>query len=695
MIFEMLRKNIFAVCLALLAIGLFLLECFSFHFNFFTGTDALIIAALVILPGLLIVPEIRFRWNLELSLFEVFSVSSAIGFGIIPFVLAGLHRFDINPRNTTIVIMIIAIFQGLLWNPKMRHRYFDGWSHIWKTVLGFTIGALVFFAAYNLTQFHYGPDGSIITHGLFGVDIPFLAGEIHGIRDFGTLRDLHQSAQAWHYHDWTYQLLALLPKERTLPDLAFAAPLVGYVLLAVSIFALAFRISGSKYTAYISVGVWFLVSGISGVELGSYALSPSFVFGSMILVNLLLVFDLRMKAREKKPQWVFSGIFFILLFELSQTKLSSYLAIVVAVGLIGLMGLIVSPSKRKTIMQLLGAAAVSFAIVLWQNAGANPLMPSGDFVIGAPLLGYANHIAALLHIPLSSINPVSHGLRWQSVFIVPFFIFHFLRFALVDPKLLSALIALIIFRNKLWKDSHELMWILFLLLPIGFLLPVLYSPAWYPLALSFYAPLVSAQASFFIVTIALGIFAKDQKAVRKERTALGIIGLIFLIGIALNVRDIIAADGSKASIVQAPLIHALNYLEDHSTENAIIATHRFDLDSLHDESYYWYSALSGRSVISEGAKYGSLLAAVADTNSEKGLHPVPAAEHVLADRRAMLDSIFGSRNSQSIESALAATKASYILETPTDRTNLPYPSLIADSLFSDGGYTVWKVRNSP
>ena len=121
----------------------------------------------------------------------------------------------------------------------------------------FAIGILLLFAAYNFQQFHYGADGSIITRGLFGVDIPFLSGEVHGIRDFGNLRDLHQMGQPWHYHDWTYQLLALLPRERTLAELAFAAPLVGYTMLALSVFTLALRLTSNKFVAFSAVGAWF------------------------------------------------------------------------------------------------------------------------------------------------------------------------------------------------------------------------------------------------------------------------------------------------------------------------------------------------------------------------------------------------------------------------------------------------------
>ena len=64
-------------------------------------------------------------------------------------------------------------------------------------------------------------------------------------------------------------------------------------MLALSIFTLAFRLTRSKYIAYIAVGAWFLVSSLEGGELNSYTLSPSFVFGSMIFLNALIVLDLR------------------------------------------------------------------------------------------------------------------------------------------------------------------------------------------------------------------------------------------------------------------------------------------------------------------------------------------------------------------------------------------------------------------
>jgi hypothetical protein len=653
------------IFLGLAATGIFLAECALFHFPFGTGLDVLLLVWLTFVIGAIVVLSLQHSFSLELGAHEILSLGCAMGFGVFPMLLGIRHVFGFDhlesPYPAIIDGVITALLVFLLVKikriPKEEYKkLFYAINNVWI----FAIGALLLFAAYNLQQFHYGADGSIVTHGLFGVDIPFLAGEVHGIRDFGTLRDLHQMGQPWQYHDWTYQLLALLPRDRTLGDLAFVAPLVGYTMLALSIFTLSLRLTSNKYISYVAVALWFFVSGLESGELSSCALSPSFVFGSMIFLNALLVLDLRLKAKERNKQWIFSAILLFLLIELSQTKLSSYLMIM---GAMGLLGLIKFSKERKIGILLLLLSFLSFAVVLWQATKPNPLMPGGDFLIGAPLLGYANHVAAMLHIPVSEINPVSHGsaFHWQSFIIIPFFIVHFLRFALIDPKILSAIIVISILRKSLWKESRELVWLLLLLIPLGFLLPILYSPAWYPLALSFYAPLVSVQASLLLTVVGFGVLLQNKNT-RLANVGMGLIGLMCLIGVGLQGRAIMRMDVSKPSVVSASLVQTMDYLQSHTHDSDIIATHRFDLDTLGDESYYWYSALSGREVISEGAKYGSLLGAVADTDSEKGLHPVLRAASLLRIRRKFLDTIFSSRDSEHVNTSLEALGISYVLK---------------------------------
>ncbi|HEY3875475.1 MAG TPA: hypothetical protein VGM92_08350, partial [Candidatus Kapabacteria bacterium] len=273
------RKASFAnIVLGLSTLAIFFAECSLFHFPFAVGFDALLLVLMIVMPGIMLLCSFS---QLDWSAVEKFSLSIALGFGIYPALLSFLHSAGLPVGGTVWGTLAFISFCGFLY-PKTQSRYFPEWWRMWKLVLIFAVGSLLLLAAYNLQQFHYGSDGSIVTHGLFGVDIPFLAGEIHGIRNFGELRDLHQSALAWHYHDWTYQLLSLLAPNRTLPDLAFAVPLAGYALLAFSVYTLVLRLTKSSYLSFGSVLLWFLVSGIDGGELGSYALSPSFVFGSIL-----------------------------------------------------------------------------------------------------------------------------------------------------------------------------------------------------------------------------------------------------------------------------------------------------------------------------------------------------------------------------------------------------------------------------
>ncbi len=679
--------------LALGIAGLFLGECLLFHFPLGVGADALWLMGLTLLPGIIVVLLFRHGFGLELKVPEILSLGGAIGFGLPPFILGILHDVGITNGLTIYYFFRIAIaliLFLLIVLPKL-HFGLEGKVRTINYFLLFAIGALFLFAASNLQGFQFQADGSILTRGLFGTDLPFLAGEIHGLRNFGTLQDLHQMAEPWHYHDWTYQLLALFPSSRTLPDLALAAPLVGYTLLSFSLFTLVLTLTKRSYVAIISVPMWFLAGGLGNGELLSYALSPSFVFGSMILLNVLLTLDLRTKEIDPRRQWVYIGILLCLLLELSQTKLSSA---VVGIGALGLIAVLLVKKERMLSLQLLMITIVVLLLIFFQN-GANPLMPGNDFLIGAPLLGYANHLAAVLHLPVSTLNPVSHGLalRWQTLLIIPFFVFHLVRFVTQDPKLLCAAIVLGLFRKELWNGYGIVTRMLVLSLPIGFLLPVLYSPAWYPLALSFYAPLVSTQSALLLSALAFGMLASHPEG-RRTKAIMGLVAAIYLAAVAFGFRSIMDENSSKPRVISSSLVHTMEFLQRHTNEHDRIATHRWDLDSAGDESFYWYSALSGRTIVSEGAKYGSLLAAVADTNAEKGLHPVEAAKRVLAVRRILLDTVYESHYVGSVLRALHSLNASYVLETADQRLSVD-PTSLGRLTYSEPGIWVWSVAPGP
>ena len=700
------RLLIISLLLPAIAAGLFLIECAIFHFPASTGLDVLWLAGLTILPGTLIVLILDQYFALSLTAGEILSLGSAIGFGIPSFVLMIIHAVGL-PHGTAVFYAIrfsfTAIGLGLILTRKIKlgiGAQIHALNYLWVALLC----VLIWLVAYNLQNFHFGPDGSIITHGLFGVDIPFLAGEIHGIQDYGTLRDLHQMALSWHYHDATYQLLALLSRDRTLEDLAFAAPLVGYTLLAFAIFTLLGRFTKRTALAIVGTSAWFLVSSFTGTEQGSYALSPSFVFGSLIFVNVLLALDKWSKEISTRPKMVWSLILLYLFIELSQTKLSTFLALAIACILLGIFIITTSPCPllgkgggKSKALTLIGISMVSLAIVMLQTLGKNPLMPGSDFLIGAPLMGYANHLSAILHIPVSALNPVSHGinLHVQSLLIIPYFIFHFARFTILDPRILGSILLLVFFRKPLKNQnsiSKEVLYLLLLLIPLGFFLPVLYSPAWYPLALSFYAPLVSIQAAFLVTVVGANI-------IDSNKTLVFILAPLFSVGLIQNIHFIINEDLSHADMVSPSFRFAMNVLSQQQPDTAIVASYRFNFgigDTSRDESYYWYSALSGHPVLSEGAKYGSLLAAVADSDREKGLHPIATAESTLYARRAWLDTIYLSRDSGHIREALRIAGIRFAIEDRGIGQHFAIdPRAFGKNIFSNSSCTIWKILSEP
>lgn len=559
---------------------------------------------------------------------------------------------------------------------------------------------LIFFGLYNLQQFHFTPDGGILTRGLFGVDIPWLAGEVHGIRLFGTLRDLHQFATPWQYHDATYRLLALFPRERTLSDLAFAAPLVGYTLLGCSVLALAKRLTQSNIAAWTTVAAWFLVAGFVGLDQSSYALSPSFVFGSLVFVWILLLLDVRTDDMNGARRVAFDLLIAALLLLLAETKLTTFVVLAVGLGVLSIIALV---GKRwRWAVEMVAILAVPVVLIALQSK-PNPYMPTDDFLVGAPLMGYGNHLANLLHMPAEALDPVSHGfsLTWRSLLIPPFFVFHFVRFAIGDPRILAALIALIFASGSIKRDVHRLCVVL---IPIGFLMPVLYSPAWYPLALSFYAPLVSTQAAV-LITVPLAFAMLRGIGQARRLIPVAAIGIMLLVGFLANGWSIVKQDRGPQNIVGADFIRAMESIAKKN-DSAVVVTRRFDYEKPGDESYFWYAALSAHPVLSEGAKYGAFLAAVADTDAAKGLHRVKEAAGQLETlRRCIIGMIYDgdpcergvapARFTPGFEDLIYDLDLKYVVVDHTIGDRGDGPAFKAmDTLVSNEACTVLKIPDS-
>ena len=707
-------KSKLTLLLGTLAIAIFLTECWVFHFSFAVGLDALSLAALILLPGVLAVLLLKQFAGLAVNGHEVLSLGAPVGFGIMLLLLNLLGTAVIGCGNIILIgIPVSSVMLFLLLNS--RFALLDGLTFRMelRDSLILLNSVLLFFAAFNLQQFHYRADGAILTRGLFGVDIPFLAGQVHGIRDFGALRDLNQNALSWHYHDAIYRLLALLPRGHTVDDIILAAPLVGYVLLAYSVFTIVLRLTQNNYSiAWLSVAAWFLAGSIPLSEIACAALSPSFVFGNVLLVNAIIIVDLLLLNRGKSHgKWTLVSTLFFLLIVLSTTKLSADLVLVLGALIFGL---VLWKRKQRGAFEIFLAVILSVIWVGIQTTGASPFMPSADFLIGAPLLGYGNHLATILHLPVHSLNPVSNEfhLRWQSLLLIPYSLFYLLWFTLTNPKVLAAVLTGTVIAFSLLRrrsrtgrivrlendanDRNDIGPLLLILMPLGAVLPILYSPAWYALALSNYAPIVSVQAALLWT-------ATNIRGARAGLSPTGsslfrwAVILLFAIGVLQSVQSIFLQIDTHYDTVQPSFIEAMNYLLRQEPDSAIVATHRYymvrDQDEPYVESQYWYAALSGHPVISEGAMYGALLAAVCDTNSEKGLHRIPAAQALLAKNRALLDSIFLSGDSGQVRSALTRGNVAFVIE---DRTVGQYlhvnPQSIGVQVFSNEACTIWKVR---
>jgi hypothetical protein len=85
------------------------------------------------------------------------------------------------------------------------------------------------------------------------------------------------------------------------------------------------------------------------------------------------------------------------------------------------------------------------------------------------------------------------------------------------------------------------------------------------------------------------------------------------------------------------------------------------------------------------------LGAVADSDSEKGLHPVLHAELVLKTYRWKLDEIYSSPDSSTVRAWIENARVSFILEDSANKLSIP-SSEIGTEVFNNGQYRILKVR---
>jgi hypothetical protein len=641
------------------------------------------------------------KW--DLSWLEIVSFGSALGLGVTPTIFTLLASFG-SSGQTAIVLSCIDV--GLLATAffvrTKQKAFISGFTRAWIVCWGSLLLVSIFLQFYNFNQLHLTPSGGIEATGLFGIDIPYLVGQFSSLKSYSDLRDLHQLAQPMYYHDFVYRFIIVSQQFSKTDLFTFTingASLFNYLLLAISTYALVYPLSHKRTISWLAVASVFLLGSFTGTEQGSFALSPSFVWGTIIFLNLLQLLSKYFAKPRTLPEIDAALLFALLLMILSRSKISTFAVLIAGLGVMILILLI--NKRTRDAVHFGGALLISLSAFALSSSGKNPLMPGDDFLTGAPLLGYANHLASLLHVSLGRLNPIGHGflLSARSLLIIPYFAFHLVRFIALDGRILVVLFAILFFRKRLFgllpKVPRPLLWLLLALIPIGYALPVLYSPAWYPLAFSFYAPLVSVMASL-VLTILIASAIWEDRELKYRTLYLSIFGICLLGCFAGNTIALSQERATSASDITSERIAALHYLRDHSSPQNLVATRRYDLvtsDTAHDESYFLYSAFSERAVISEGAAYGALLGAVATIDSSKGLHHVPIAQRLLAERRAVIDSIYLSHDLLTVRQILQSRNVKFIIEDKEIEQHLAVdPRTVADPLFDNTSMTIWKVR---
>jgi hypothetical protein len=681
---------------------------------FFFHTDLLLDLAfmvwLSVIPGVVLLFVLSQILRIRVSWLLLLSLGAAIGLGVAPIIFSILEVID-NPAHTAVLVSALNVMllgAVLLLPLRVQKLVFpQSFGHAWRVLWGCLLFVTLFLQVYNFQNIYFDHSGNLITRGLFGVDLPYLVGQMASLKSWPDLRDLHQLATPMFYHDFAYKFIVainLLTKHELFDILLTVHPIFAYALFAISVYALSYELTHKSRVSALVIGAMFLLGSFTGTEQGSSALSPSFVWGNILFLNslLLLALLLRKSTKEEQenslPKPAIIVLLTVILLILSRSKITTFAALESGMSLLILIQLI--RHKWSDAFGLLIPVALSAILLLLGSREQSPFLPGGDFLIGAPLLGYANHIGSILHIPVAEINPVSAGFHFafRQLLIIPYFLFHLGRFVVTDGRLLVLLIAIVLLRKRivaiaLPNTDPILFWVLAAFVPIGFMLPVLYSPAWYPLAFSFYTPLVGVEcATILCVLILFGI--AEQHELRGRTVFLAVFGVLVLGSLIGNIRSIAKEDASQAKKTDVAQIEALRYLRDHSATHSVIASFRYDLaDTGHDEWYYTYSAFSERPVISEGSAYGVLLAALATVDSAKGLHPVKLATDTLLARRVAIDSIYLSKNSVYVAAALHKYNAKYILEDKEIKQHLAIdPKAIAEPFFENSAMMIWKVR---
>lgn len=626
------------------------------------------------LPGMLVLSRVK----IQLSGLQRFVLGTALGFGITPLCFIVLRVFDAWDHSALVVsaINVVALgwlsLRGGIHRNAMRpgKRFPQGEHSVplegsgagnLKLATLCTIGVLITLF-YNFAGIHYAADGSLQMRGLFAIDVPFLIGIMPSFDLGGHLADMHQGGITYAYHDFTYILIAVVKQVAGVEYfslIAYAFPVFGLSVVLIALFAF-FRSFVNSKTAFVLTLLTALLSSRWGDHLLTGALSPSYLAGIVLMIGLLILTkELIGGTSTRRPIGLISLIL-ILLVILIKTKLPIYLLIG---GSLGILTLIYLKRDRRIALGLLAPCVISLPFLLLFSE-PNPYQPAGEFVIGAPLMGYGNQLASILGTQPADVDPIVTlgALETEDLLIVPFTIIHLLRMIVLDPRLLLFLVSVLFLRRGIAEREVWLLWLSSAAILLGILLPILYSPAWYPLAISFYTPELAGTVAGLVAMI---LVARSRRT--EMRTVAKVaVALCLVYGAVAFVHHVHAQYVSTSYSLSAEAVRSLKWIKDNTPADAVIASNRYDLDlrdSTNDESFYLYGALSQRKIVSSGAKYGSLLAAVADVDTVKGLRPVEAASHALIQRRMDVFTMYRSLNAGLVKSTLDKHSVDYVLAT--------------------------------
>lgn len=646
---------------------------------------------LVFSPGWLLV--VQFHSLRDRDVVTQSALGGAVGLVLVPILFVALRSIGLHEFTGAAIGVLDAILFASLWLRKLDLA--AGKEADWRLP---AIGVLTMLIvmAFSFTNFH-PDDGGYAMKGLFAVDIPFLAGVLPSIERTGYYQDMHQSGLQVPYHDFVYFAIATvgqLSDSTYVEILAFAFPIFAVALVLLSAFALARSIVGDDRVALAAAAGWYLIGSFWNSPTGTNLLSPSYAAGAIILLNVLRLLLQYWRGEVVHPKLIIITMC-VLLFGLAHTKIPMVILLQAALMITLLLALL--RKKNHLLLPLSILCILGIGLLVFSGSDPSVLQPTGEFLLGAPLLGYANHVSRVLGMPLEQINPVVKDLHFgiNHFSIIPFSIFHVIRFALLDPRQLLLISMLLLG----WKEIHYanlrsyLLWLILPLALLGPLLPVLYSPSWYPMALSFYTIELSSQIAGLVGVALLGV-----ALMRSHRVAVSIGISLLVVGVIAGAYWSLRSSGAAAHNLDATSKRTLDWLRQHVPTEERIASHRYDLDltdTLNDESFYLYSAFSERTVVSAGAKYGSLLGAVADVDSVKGLRRVPAAVKVLSEKRSQLGWLFNSPNPSVALLAANRLGVRYLLEDHArpPRADAAFRTL-AKPVFGTSSLTVWLLEDS-